>query len=63
MKKPPIPARIFVLLARDSETAVVIRRGPSKVIQLVRWNTGTDEFEPGQWLKGRTNQIIKVIGS
>jgi hypothetical protein len=45
--------RIFVILPREGCHAVVFRRGPSKQVQLLRWNTQTDEFEPGQWLKGR----------
>lgn len=45
--------RIFVLLARDAPRAVVFRRGPSKQVLLLGWNTSTDQFEEGQWLKGR----------
>jgi hypothetical protein len=47
------PARIHVLLARDSPTGVIIRRGPSKVVATVHWNRNTDEFRIGQWMKGR----------
>jgi hypothetical protein len=46
-------ARLFVLLAREAPVAVVFRRGPSKRVALLRWSTGTDQFETGQWLKGR----------
>lgn len=46
-------ARIHVLLARDVPTAVVIRRGPSKRVATLLWNRETDEFQLGQWLKGR----------
>jgi hypothetical protein len=52
-KKGPVAARIFVLFARKSPTAVIFRRGPSKWVQLVKWNTKTDVFEPGQWFHGR----------
>lgn len=53
MKKEAVPARTFFLLARKSPTAVIFRRGPSDWVQLVKWNTQTDEFEPGQWFRGR----------
>jgi hypothetical protein len=46
-------ARLHVLLARDAPLGVVIRRGPSKVVATILWNRATDEFELGQWLKGR----------
>ena len=48
-----IPPRIHVLLARESPMAVVIRRGPSKQTAVLGWDRRTDEFEIGQWLKGR----------
>ena len=48
-------ARLFVLLARQAPIAVVFRRGPSKRVALLRWSTGTDQFEtdrgqPARWL-------------
>lgn len=33
--------------------AVVLRRGPSKSVALISWDTDRDEFRLGQWLKGR----------
>jgi len=53
MTKPPPPPRISVLLARESPIAVILRRGPSKLVRLLKWNTETDNVEPGQWFKGR----------
>ncbi|SUS05885.1 conserved hypothetical protein [uncultured Defluviicoccus sp.] len=44
--------RIWVILARDSDVAVVLRRGPSKQVLLIRWHRRTDTFYPGQWFKG-----------
>jgi hypothetical protein len=41
------------LLAREAPVGVILRRGPSKWVRLIRWNTATDEFEPGQWFHGR----------
>ena len=45
--------RLYAILARKSPLAVVFRRGPSKSVLLLRWNTADDTFEHGQWLRGR----------
>ncbi|MBI5176178.1 MAG: hypothetical protein HY986_25060 [Candidatus Melainabacteria bacterium] len=47
------PLRIHVLLAGESEEALVLRRGPSKQVQLIRWQRDKDTFIAGQWFKGR----------
>ena len=47
------PARLHVLLASHAPLGVVIRRGPSKHVASVLWNRRRDEFQLGQWLKGR----------
>ena len=52
-KKGKVPARLFMLFARKSPTAVIFRRGPSKWVQLIKWDTRSDTFEPGQWFNGR----------
>jgi hypothetical protein len=52
-EKGPVGARLFMVLARKSHTAVIFRRGPSKWVQLIRWDTDTDSFELGQWFHGR----------
>jgi hypothetical protein len=46
-------ARIHVLLARDAEVGVVLRRGPSKCVASILWDRKQDQFKVGQWLKGR----------
>lgn len=46
-------ARLYAILARESSRAVVFRRGPSKQVLLIAWDTSTDTFDEGQWLKGR----------
>lgn len=51
MKDPA--CRLHVLLARQARVAVVLRRGPSRWVQLVRWSTDKDVFAPGQWFHGR----------
>ena len=45
--------RLYVLQARKAPRAVIFRRGPSKQVRLVLWDTARDRFLPGQWLKGR----------
>src|SRR6185295_18250857 len=50
---PKESGRLFVIMARESKTAVIFRRGPSRWVQLIRWYTETDTFEPGQWFHGR----------
>jgi hypothetical protein len=46
-------ARLYAILARKAPIAVIFRRGPSKRVQLIKWNTDTDDFEFRQWFKGR----------
>ena len=46
-------ARIKMLHARKVNETVIFRRGPSKWVQLLKWNTDKDEITPGQWLNGR----------
>ena len=48
----PVP-RLYVLLARAAPRALIFRRGPSKLVQLVYWRTDSDAFFFGQWFKGR----------
>lgn len=44
---------LYAIMARESPWAVIFRRGPSRFVQLIRWHTENDEFEHGQWFKGR----------
>jgi hypothetical protein len=46
-------ARIHVILARKAPVGVVFRRGSSKWVHIVKWNTDTDTFEYGQWFHGQ----------
>lgn len=52
-QKGQVPARLFIIFARKSPTAVIFRRGPSKWVQVIKWNTKTDVLEPGEWFNGR----------
>jgi hypothetical protein len=47
------PCRAFAILACDAPLAVILRRGPSDWVQLIRWETTSDNIEYGQWFKGR----------
>jgi hypothetical protein len=51
MKK--YPARLYALVARNAPVAVILRRGPTKQVRLIKWNLMDDTFELGQWFKGR----------
>ena len=51
--EPRVPARIFVLLAREQPIGLVLRRGPTKKVCTIRWDRSTDRFQLGQWIKGR----------
>ncbi|MFZ1917688.1 MAG: hypothetical protein WAU58_08960 [Terriglobales bacterium] len=42
-----------VLLARSAPIGIVFRRGPTRWVQAIKWNTKNDDFESGQWLHGR----------
>lgn len=46
-------ARLHGIVARKAPVVVIFRRGSSKWIQIVKWNTDTDKFEHGQWFHGQ----------
>lgn len=48
-----IPPRLHVLLARQSTTALIIRRGPSKTTCTIGWDRKSDTFTVGQWVRAR----------
>jgi hypothetical protein len=50
---PKFHARVHPILARNANTAVIIRRGPSKSVCTMLWDRGNDTFMLGQWLRGR----------
>src|SRR5690349_2052072 len=52
-KTGKVPARLFAILARNAPKGVILRRGPSKWVELILWDTANDTFERGQWFKGR----------
>jgi hypothetical protein len=48
-----VPCRLSLVFASEAPVALVIRRGPTKWVEIVKWNTAKDTFEDGQWLHGR----------
>ncbi len=48
--------RLHGFVASAARVAVLLRRGPSKRVRLIRWDLTTDTFEPGQWLVGRVHE-------
>lgn len=48
-----VPCRVYVILARSAPIGVILRRGPTRWVQVLKWRTDTDEFEAGQWFRGR----------
>lgn len=50
---PESSTRLFAILARAARVGVILRRGPSKQVLLLKWHLGSDTLDAGQWLKGR----------
>ncbi len=50
-KKPA--ARVEAIIARNAPVAVIFRRGPSRLVRMLRWNLRNDKIVPGQWIEGR----------
>jgi hypothetical protein len=46
-------ARIHLLAAQKAPLVVVLRRKPTRVFHVLRWNTRTDAIEAGSWFTGR----------
>jgi hypothetical protein len=46
-------AKLYCILAREAETGLIFRRGPSKQVCLISWNLKNNTFVSGQWFKGR----------
>ena len=52
-QKPLPPPRLSLLQASRAPIAVIFRRGPSKWVEVVKWDLTSDTFELGQWFHGR----------
>ena len=53
MTKPIPAARIYFIVARNTNVAVIFRKGPTKWTQLIKWNLDNDKLHYGQWFKGK----------
>lgn len=52
-KSAAISARLYVLYSKQSNTAVILRKGPSKWTLSLGWDLKYDTFAKGQWLAGK----------
>ncbi len=55
------PCRLHFLLASEANVGIIIRRGPSRWVQLIQWNTSNDNFEQGQWFHGRVFEDLSHL--
>lgn len=44
---------LTLFFARDVGQAVILRRGPSQWTRMILWHVDTDQFDLGQWFKGK----------
>lgn len=51
-----VPCRLHVVMAREAHVAVILRRGPTKWYQVIKWDTNTDQFEDGAWFHGTIHE-------
>lgn len=51
-KRQQRKVRLYVYLARRAPAAVILRTGPSKWTEMIRWDLRKDTFERGQWFHG-----------
>ena len=45
--------RLHAFIASEARVGVILRRGPTRHVRMIRWDLANDTFEPGQWLLGR----------
>jgi hypothetical protein len=50
------PRRVWIYFASDAPVAIILKRGPTDWVQLIKWDVRTDHFEPGQWLRARVDE-------
>ncbi len=53
----PAPARLIGYFAKSAPVCIILRRGPSRYILMIKWHTDTDVFEVGQWILGRVEEL------
>ncbi len=52
-KGPDLTPRIHIEFSSASNMAAILRRGPSKWVRLLAWNTADDTIIAGSWFHGR----------
>lgn len=55
-KQAHSPRRIWIFFASEAAVGVILKRGPTDWVQLVKWDVVTDQFEAGQWLNARVDE-------
>jgi hypothetical protein len=55
--------KLSELMARNSNVAVIFRRGPSKWYHVMKWDLHTDSIEHGSWFKGRIYEHVSDISN
>jgi hypothetical protein len=45
--------RVHIEFSSASNTAAILRRGPTEWVRLLAWNTADDTISPGSWFHGR----------
>ncbi|MFE1813543.1 hypothetical protein [Metapseudomonas otitidis] len=50
--RTPAKCSLQAWFARSAPVAVLLRRGPSDWVRMIRWDLRDDSFEPGQWFHG-----------
>lgn len=53
MSTQPEPARMHLLRANAAPIVVIIRRKPSILFHIIKWNTAENTFEHGSWFNGK----------
>jgi hypothetical protein len=50
-----LPARVEAIIARNANVAVIFRRGPTRLVRMLKWNLRNDRIEGGQWIEARVH--------
>src|SRR5689334_12146078 len=53
MNPSVVPCRLFGFMAHNGESCVLLRRGPTAWVQLIKWHLPSGVFDRGQWFRGR----------
>ena len=54
------PCRLDFVFASGLPLAVILRRGPTRRVRMITWNTKTDVFEDGEWWHGRAGILYRL---